>query len=1070
MVQTYTPLHTHTHYSLLDGFSTPEEYLKRCRELGIKNFAITEHANQYSYIYFSKLKKDYPDIKILYGIEIYETKDMNIQDKDDRYNHLLVIAKNENGRKALNKIVTISNFDGFYFKPRISIDRMAEFGQDLIVSSACLGSKIAMESDYDKCIEYINEYKSIFPHFYLEMQSHRHIDQENYNKKILKLSKDTNTPFVITTDAHAATEEELKYQGYHVMIAQDRETMGEMYEGCYLQSVEEIHEIMDKQIGEKNVDIGLENTNKIADLCDVVSMPLQSPKLPHFPLPEGFNSNKEYLRYLCDKGWESRKLEGLSKEEIQIRKDRLKYELSVINQMDFDGYFLILWDALNYARSQNIMVGDGRGSAVSSIVCYLTEITNLDPVKYNLIFERFLNPERIGMPDVDVDVSDRKVVIDYLVNKYGEDKVCQVMNFSYITPIVAIKDVASKILKIPYAIADKISKRFSYKTFEECIKNNPNIYDEYPQYAEWFDIASHLSGKIKNASIHAGGIGIVDTVMSDYLGMMLGKDGEHVIQVDKRNIEDIGIIKYDILGVSTLEIVKETIKEANIDPWEININNPEFENDIETYDLICNANTDLVFQMESTGMKDLAKRLQPRNMEELSAVIALYRPDSMSFIDDYINGKNDTNSIKYIHPDMGKALDNTYGAFIYQEQLLEIVKIFGGRSYGGADLFRKAVGKKIVELIQEEANKLYQEIIDNNYNKDVAKYISDMLSSMGNYSFNKSHSMGYASLVLQTAYLKKHYPLQFYKSALNVVDKKGLSRYILDAKNNGITIRQPDINKSETKFSISNNEILFGFQSLKGLGEATANQIIDERDKNGDYKGFKNFINRVNPGESLVVTLIKAGAIPLKNKREFLLKYASSKLDFKYTPVISLPTLKVLENEWRIDTKLYNTKEKRLEIYNKKKEKIDLEKFEEKKKLSIETFTDKYLIDEDLWEFETLSTFITYNPFEAIYENIKPFDEVEDGMSAVMVGVIAKVTKKKDRNKNQYAYIELYSAFGIEEITCWSSQFKQYQELIKKGNKLAILCKKKEGKGFVSEIKPYDNWVTDKEKMIERGW
>lgn len=1069
MTQTYTPLHNHTMYSLLDGFSTPEEYLKRCRELGIRSFAITEHGNQYSWIYFSKLQKDYPEIKLLHGVELYETEDMSVQDKDSRYYHLIAIAKNENGRKALNEIVTISNFEGFYYKPRISIDRMAEFGKDLIVCSACLGSKIARESNYEKCVEYVNEYKSIFPHFYLEMQSHKHIDQENYNKKILQLSKDTNTPFVITTDAHAATEEELEYQGYHVMIAQDRETMGEIYEGCYVQSVDEIHEIMDKQIGKENVDIGLENSNKIADLCDNVSMPLQDPKLPHFPLPDGFNTNKEYLEYLCEIGWGKRQINKMSEDDIQTRKDRLEYELSVINQMDYDGYFLILWDALNYARSEGVEIGDGRGSGAGSLVCYLLEITNLDPIKYGLIFQRFLNPERIGMPDIDNDIDNREVLINYLIDKYGEDKVCQVINFAYITPIVAIKDVASKIFNIPYAIADKISKRFTYDTFDECMKNNPTIYEEYPNYKEWFDIAGKLSGKVRHCSVHAGGVGIVDGSMNDYIGMKLGAKNEHVIQVDKKRIEEIGIVKYDFLGLKTLSIVKNARNDAGLTKWDLDINNPKLEHDKKAYDLICSGNTDLVFQMESSGMKELAQKIKPRNMEELSAVIALYRPDSMPFIDDYLKGKENPKSIKYLHPDMEPILSKTYGALIYQEQVLEIVRKFGGRTYGGADLYRKAIGKKEKDLVLAESVKLKQEIIDNGYGEDIAQEISSMLAEMGGYSFNSSHAISYASLCLQTAYLKAHYPLQFYKAALNVVDKKDLSKYILDAKHNGIDIIPPDINKSEVGFSIHNGKILFGFSSIKGLGEAVANQIIDERNKNGEFKGFKDFLDRVNPGESLVVTLIKAGAIPLRNKRDFLIKYANSQLKFNYKPVSTLPTLKKLENEWRIDTTFYDTKEKRLEIYNQKKLELETAKFEEKKQKYIEAFTEKYLQDEELWEFETLSTFITNNPFEVIYEEITPFSEVEDGMSGVIVGVIAGITKKKDRNKNQFAYIQIYSAFGMEEVTCWASQYSKYQDLIKKGNKIAVLCKKDNEKGFVSEIKTYDQWVADREKIVERG-
>lgn len=739
MTQIHTALHNHTMYSLLDGFSTPEEYLQRCREIGIKNFALTEHGSQLSWVYFAKLKDKFPEIKILYGVELYETDDMTLQDKESKYNHLIAIAKNENGRKALNQIVTISNLEGFYYKPRISIDRMAEFGKDLIITSACLGSKIARESDYGTCLRYIREYKEIFPHFYLEMQSHNNEDQAEYNKKILKLSEITNTPFVISTDSHAAKKEDLKYQGYHVMIAQDRETMDEIYEGCYLQSTEEIHEIMDKQIGRENVIIGLENTNKIADLCEEVKMPFQDPKLPHFPLPKGFNSNKEYLKYLCEQGWNKRKIEKMNDADKKIRKDRLDYELSVISQMDFDGYFLILWDALDYARRNDIMVGDGRGSGASSLVCYLLGITNLDPIKYGLIFERFLNPERLGMPDIDVDVEDRELVIKYLMNKYGESKVCQIINLSYITPVVAIKDVASKILKIPYAIADKISKRFAYPTFRECIENNPTIYEEYPEYKEWFDIAEQLSGKVRHCSVHAGGVGIVDGSMSDYIGMKLGSNGEHVIQVDKKMIEEIGIVKYDILGVKTLNIVKDTLREVGRDDWEIDINNIEFETNKEAYELICAGNTDLVFQMESSGMKELAKRVKPKNMEELSAVIALYRPDSMPFIEDYIKGKEDPSKIEYIHPDMQEVLQRTYGGLIYQEQILEIVRKFGNRTYGGADLYRKAIGKKVKELVIEESEKLRQEIINNRYIEEIAEEISKMLAEMGGYAFNLPH-------------------------------------------------------------------------------------------------------------------------------------------------------------------------------------------------------------------------------------------------------------------------------------------------------------------------------------------
>ena len=507
---------------------------------------------------------------MIYGVEFYECFDTEIKDKESKYFHLVVLAKNEEGRKAINKLVTKSNLEGFYYKPRVQLSDIAPYANNLIVSSACLASKIARECDLDKCIEYINEYKSIFPYFYLEMQSHNHIDQEIYNQKILHLSKVTDTPYIITTDSHAATKEDLYYQARHVQIAHDSETMSETYEGCYLQSEEEIHDIMDNQIGKENVDIGLENTNIIADMIEEVNMPFQSPKLPTFPLPEGFNDNYTYLQHLVNEGWVKRGFDKFPKEKQETYRERINYELETIHTMGFDGYFLIVWDFINFARSKNIMVAPGRGSCAGSLVCYSLHITDLDPIKYGLIFERFLNPERISMPDTDTDVSDRETVINYLINKYGENRVCQIINFSYITPVVAIKDVG-KVLGFNYNEMDKLSKRFSYDTFAECLENNEKFIAEHPQYAELFDIASKLSGRIKTVSCHAGGVGIVDTDINDYMAMKLGGDGEHVIQVDKRIIEEIGIIKFDILGVQTLNMIKEIQTDLNIDEYDINM-------------------------------------------------------------------------------------------------------------------------------------------------------------------------------------------------------------------------------------------------------------------------------------------------------------------------------------------------------------------------------------------------------------------------------------------------------------------------------------------------------------------
>jgi DNA polymerase-3 subunit alpha len=1059
----YSSLHNHSMYSVLDGYATPKEYLNRAKEIGLKSFAITEHGNQYSWVYFDKLKKDYPEIKLIYGVELYECFNINIQDKDSKYFHLIALARNEKGRIALNEIITKSNFEGFYYKPRVDLNLLKPYANDLVITSACLASKLAKTLCYKKCVEYINEYKSIFPYFYLELQSHSHQDQSYYNRKIIQLSKDTNTPFIITTDSHASTKEDLYYQARHVQIAHDDDTLTESYEGCYLQSSEEIHQIMDSQIGIENVNIGLENTNKIADMIEVVNMPFQSPQLPTYPLPEGFASNHEYLIKLANDGWIKRNFNKLNNEEQSKRKERLKYELDMIQQMDFDGYFLIVWDFINWAKNNGVFVGPGRGSAGGSIVCYLIGISELDPIKYDLIFERFLNPERVSMPDIDLDFSDRDKVVKYLIDKYGEEKVCQVINFSYITPVVAIKDVG-RVLGIPYYITDKISKKFTYDTFDECIENNSDLYETYAEYNELFKIAGKLSGRVRQASIHAGGVGIVNTKVTDYMAMKLGSRNERVIQVDKKMIEEIGIIKFDILGLATLSVIQEIVNDLNLDLYEIDINNPEFENDKKAYELLQKALTNGVFQVESSGMKDLLIRLHPENLEDGSAVLALYRPDSMAMLEDYIHYKHNPSEVKYWHEDMKPLLDKTYGCIIYQEEIMDIVRVFGGRTYGGADKFRKGIGKKDKELVKQESDKLYKEIIENNYNEKLAKKISEYLAVMGGYSFNKSHSALYFVICLQTAYLKSHYPAYFFKALFNQNknDYGALNKYIIDSKQFGVEVLPPHINKSANDFKVDDGKIIFGLEAIKGIGEKFVNDIIIERAK-GKFENFDDFLKRINPTTAQVVTLVKSGAIPTQNKKQFLMRYAHSLFEQKeYKPVSSLPKLDDLKNKWNIDVDKIKDKEERLKLYNYKREK----EFEEIKKNKynkhMQDFVDKYLQNEQFWEFEALSIFINDNPFEKIYEYITPFEETEDGSKCVVIGIIADISKKSDRNGKQFAFLNMYSAYGLIDITCWHSQFKEYQDILKRGNQIAILCKKKEGKGFVESIKTYDQWLIDK--------
>ena len=680
---------------------------------------------------------------------------------------------------------------------------------------------------------------------------------------------------------------------------------------------------------------------------------------------------------------------------------------------------------------------------------------------------------------MDIDVSDRPTVINYLIDKYGENRVCQIINFSYITPVVAIKDVG-KILGFKYNERDKLSKKFSYNTFQECIDKNLNYLSEHPEYSELLDIAGKLSGRVKTVSCHAGGVGIVDTDISDYMAMKLGSDGEHVIQVDKRLVEQIGIIKFDILGVQTLKMVQEIQNDLHLSEYDININNPKFENDRSPFELLSKALTNGVFQVESAGMKDLLLRLQATNMEDLSAVLALYRPDSMGALEEFIKCKHDPSLVTYIHPDMKPILESTYGCMIYQEQLLDIVRTFGGRSYGGADLFRKAIGKKNIELVKQESEKLYQEIIDNGYSHEIAKTISEELKTKGGYLFNKSHSYSYAVLCFQTAYLKINYPVYFFKALFNLnKDKAGMvNKYIVDSKQFGVTVLPPHINKSQVDFSIYDNNVLFGFSAITGIGERIAQEIVADREKNGKYKNLQDLLSRTTLAKTQIINLMKSGAIPTKDKKSCLLKYLKSLYKpLEYKELSKLPTYNKLIIDYDIDIEKYRIgngkydydKDLLLTLANqKKKEKFDLQQ-EDRLKQFLST-NNKYLENADFWEFEALQIFIHNNPFEeALPYLTTAFEAVENDNDCVIVGVISRVQKKKDRNKKPFAFVNIYSTFGIIEGVLWNSQLVQYEDLVKKGSQVAIKCRKTdEDKVTIQAMRPYVEWLSERKKRHDR--
>lgn len=687
--------------------------------------------------------------------------------------------------------------------------------------------------------------------------------------------------------------------------------------------------------------------------------------------------------------------------------------------------------------------------------------------------------QKCNVVKLDIDVSDRPTVINYLIDKYGENRVCQIINFSYITPVVAIKDVG-KILGFKYNEMDKLSKKFSYNTFQECIDNNINYLSEHPEYSELLDIAGKLSGRVKTVSCHAGGVGIVDTDINDYMAMKLGSDGEHVIQVDKRLVEQIGIIKFDILGVQTLKMVQEIQNDLHLSEYDININNPKFENDRSPFELLNKALTNGVFQVESAGMKDLLLRLQATNMEDLSAVLALYRPDSMGALEEFIKCKHDPSLVTYIHPDMKPILESTYGQCIYQEQIMEIVRVFGGRSYGGSDKYRKAIGKKMPELVKEESKKLYQEIIDNGYDENIAKAISEELAAKGGYCFNKSHSYSYAVLCFQTAYLKINYPVYFFKALFNLnKDKAGMvNKYIVDSKQFGVTVLPPHINKSQVDFSIYDNNVLFGFSAITGIGERIAQEIVAEREKNGKYKNLPDLLSRTTLTKTQIINLMKSGAIPTKDKKSCLLKYLKSLYKpLEYKELSKLPTYNKLIVDYDIDIEKYRIgngkydydKDLLLTLVNqKKKEKFDLQQEDRLKQFLLTN--NKYLENADFWEFEALQIFIHNNPFEeALPYLTTAFEAVENDNDCVIVGVISRVQKKKDRNKKPFAFANIYSTFGIIEGVLWNSQLVQYEDLVKKGSQVAIKCRKTdEDKVTIQAMRPYVEWLSERKKRHDR--
>lgn len=905
-VLTHSELHNHNSIgSLLDGMGMPNEILDRCDEIGLNSYAVTDHGTEFALYYFAELENKYKT-NIIYGIELYEAFDHKEQDISNKYFHLLALAKTREGIQALHQLTTMGEFEGKYFKPRVDLEQIKQFKDDLIICSACLGGKINRAKTYDEAKTYATEYQNIFgDNFYLELQCHVSEDQKIANNRLMKLHYELNIPYIITSDSHYVRKEDSYSHSQFVNVNRknaDTTITNEMYDNCYIHTTEEIYEIMlSTGLTEDEVTIGLENTNIIANLC-TGKVEFQDPVLPQVRIPEPYKSEEEYFMALIMKGWKDRNIEKQAqcddRFDINDYKKRVLYEYNVIKQMKYIDYHLIVADYMQFAIDNKIPTAPGRGSGAGSLVNYLLKITNINPLKYDLLFERYLNVERISLPDIDSDFSSgrREEVFNYLQQKYGVDYVAQIINFSKYTPKVAIGD-AGKMQNVPMKDVSAIKEFMADDTIETSIKNsrtNQKLLDLISQYSSMFELAKSFEGRIKTTSTNACGCVISSTPIYQYCGMKKGENGEQLLQVDKVITEKLGMVKVDILGTTVLQIMDDILKEVDMDFYEMVDKMPL--DDEETYDFLEKGLYYGVFQLGSYNMTKFFMNLKARNIEDICLGISAYRPGSMKYIDTMINRKEGKEELVYDHPLLEPILKNTYGIAVYQEQVMQILQSLGGFSFAQADLVRRGMSKKKAEYVlgrrqafiygevqlentkeiisHEEAKLKYPSseydilingCIHNGIEKEIAEKIYTDLEDFALYGFNKSHGLAYAILTYYTAYLKCHYPIVFMKTILSYTnDNMDISKYLTQAIDMGISVSNPDINNSILGFKIFKGSILYGIGSLHQVGEPTVKQMI----KNRPYTSFENFLDKnvynINEGEikfdkSSLVSLINSG-------------------------------------------------------------------------------------------------------------------------------------------------------------------------------------------------------------------
>ena len=881
----FVHLHTHSHYSLLDGLPKIPELIDYVKELGMDSVALTDHGVMYGAVEFYKEAKA-KGIKPILGCEVYVALESRLDKRpnvDNKMYHMILLAKNQKGYENLVKLVTKAHLEGYYYKPRIDEEILQQYVEGLIGTSACLNGKIPkmlLSHNESEAEALARKYESWFGkgNFYLELQYHKNIpEQQTLNKKLIELSKKTGIPLVATNDIHYLRPEDEDAQDILMLIntgadPNDPERLSLKTDDFSMLPPEKMAEIF------KDTPEAIENAQKIADSCDF-NFELGKAQLPHFEVPDG-KTAEVYLTELCETGLKKR-YEIVTPEMRQ----RMDYELSVINKTGFAGYILIVQDFVNWAKSNRIVVGPGRGSAGGSLVCYLTNITNVDPLKHDLLFERFLNPERINMPDIDMDFTDRRrdEVIKYVAEKYGHDHVAQIITFGTMAARAVIRDVG-RALQYAYSYCDAMAKMVPFgmdlsETMEK-VSEFKDLYKHDPQAKRLIDLAKKLEGVARHASTHACGVVISAKPLDNSVPLQHppGQDGTVITQYEMHSIEDLGLLKMDFLGLKNLTIIEDTLARIYVIRKEsIDIDKIPFD-DKKTYKILQEALTTSIFQLESSGMQRYLKELKPTEFEDIVAMVALYRPGPMQFIPDYIERKHGKQEIKYIHPKLEPILKNTQGIMIYQEQLMKVAQEIAGFTLGEADVLRKAVGKKIKKLLDEQEGKFISGAVKNGISKKIAEELWQWILPFAAYGFNKSHSVAYGTIAYQTAYLKAHYPVEFMASVLTSekADVERIALLIEECKKMDIEVLPPNINESLKNFTVvpDQNKIRFGLLAIKNVGENIIDSVVLERKNAGPFANISDFINRVaskDLNKKSMEALIKAGAFDAFAERNQLL-------------------------------------------------------------------------------------------------------------------------------------------------------------------------------------------------------